>query len=259
MSLPDVAKCVKCGRGFVTLPANGDWFDRFFPQGTMYSEIKSGNAKDADEFFQRALKLDPDDAPSLIKPPGRRAAWMRAEDLNAHVYKVRTALEQSILQGAAPGSGWSRIELPRAELGEPMDPQTAFEPYRRYLNAHQRQMAAVISTLRQQVRGQVSKLPALQALAALDAQFESILNDRETMWLGKVTPMLEKRFHQALKQHLKNQTEAPAQATTLRASNAPDWLTPMRQQLQNALLAELDTRLQPTLGLLEAFNPENPS
>jgi hypothetical protein len=196
-------------------------------------------------------------APSPITPPGRRAAWMRAEDLNAHVYKVRTALEQSILQGAAPGSGWSRIELPRAELGEPMDPQTAFEPYRRYLNAHQRQMAAVISTLRQQVRGQVSKLPALQALAALDAQFESILNDRETMWLGKVTPMLEKRFHQALKQHLKNQTEAPAQATTLRASNAPDWLTPMRQQLQNALLAELDTRLQPTLGLLEAFTTEN--
>ncbi|OAI52654.1 hypothetical protein AYO46_05180 [Betaproteobacteria bacterium SCGC AG-212-J23] len=29
--------------------------------------LKSGNAKDADEFFQRALKLDPDDAPSLIK------------------------------------------------------------------------------------------------------------------------------------------------------------------------------------------------
>jgi hypothetical protein len=31
----------------------------------------------------------------------------------------------------------------------------------------------------------------------------------------------------------------------------------MRQQLQNALLAELDTRLQPTLGLLEAFTTEN--
>lgn len=184
-------------------------------------------------------------APSPIPPPGRQAAVMRAEDLNAHVYKVRAALEQSILQGAAPGSGWSRIELPPAELDEPMDPQTAFEPYRRYLNAHQRQMAAVISTLRQQVRGQVSKLPALQPLVALDAQFESILNDRETMWLGKVTPMLEKRFHQALKQHLKNQT------------TAPDWLTPLRQQLQNALLAELDTRLQPTLGLLEAFTTEN--
>ena len=116
-------------------------------------------------------------------------------------------------------------------------------------------MEAVISTLRQQVRGQVSKLPALQALAALDAQFESILNDRETLWLGKVIPLLEKRFHQALKQHLKNQTEA--QVTPLQAPNASAWLAPIRQLLQNALLAELDTRLQPTMGLLEAFTSEN--
>ena len=29
--------------------------------------LKTGNTKEADEFFQRALKLDPDDAPSLIK------------------------------------------------------------------------------------------------------------------------------------------------------------------------------------------------
>jgi type IV pilus assembly protein PilF len=29
--------------------------------------LKAGNVKDADEFFQRALRLDPDDTPSLIK------------------------------------------------------------------------------------------------------------------------------------------------------------------------------------------------
>jgi len=29
--------------------------------------LRAGNAKDAEEFFQRALKLEPDDAPSLIK------------------------------------------------------------------------------------------------------------------------------------------------------------------------------------------------
>ena len=33
---------------------------------------------------------------------------------------------------------------------------------------------------------------------------------------------------------------------------------PLRQAMRAALLAELDTRLQPTLGLLEAFNQENP-
>jgi hypothetical protein len=31
------------------------------------------------------------------------------------------------------------------------------------------------------------------------------------------------------------------------------WLMPLRQTLRQALLAELDTRLQPSLGLLEAL------
>ena len=35
------------------------------------------------------------------------------------------------------------------------------------------------------------------------------------------------------------------------------WLMPLRQALRTALLAELDTRMQPTLGLLEAFNLEH--
>lgn len=45
MTLPIVAKCKKCGRDFLTLPADGDMTDRFYPQGTPYSAIKSGAAK----------------------------------------------------------------------------------------------------------------------------------------------------------------------------------------------------------------------
>ncbi|MFY7858942.1 MAG: DUF3348 family protein, partial [Limnohabitans sp.] len=36
------------------------------------------------------------------------------------------------------------------------------------------------------------------------------------------------------------------------------WLMPLRQALRTALLAELDTRLQPTLGLLEALHAHTP-
>ena len=203
-------------------------------------------------------------APAPLSAPVRRAALMSGKDLSEHVHKVRAALEQSIVQGAAQDSGLSRIDMPRAELDEPIDPKTVFEPYRRFIAAHQRQMEAVISTLRQQVRGQLSKRPALQALAALDAQFENILNDREAMLLGKVAKLLEKRFVQGLKQHLKKQAQAETLAstdeacvTTAPTALATHWLTPLRQELRAALLAELDTRLQPTWGLLEAFNTEN--
>jgi hypothetical protein len=36
------------------------------------------------------------------------------------------------------------------------------------------------------------------------------------------------------------------------------WLMPLRQTLRQALLAELDTRLQPSLGLLEALTAQAP-
>lgn len=188
-------------------------------------------------------------------PPAPRTPTLSAVALRQHVTQVRAALEQSIQQGAPAGSGLQRIDMPPAQLDEPIEPKTAFEPYRRFQAAHQRQMETVIRNLRVQVRTQLNKAsPALQQLATLDAAFENTLSEREAMLLGKVSRMLEKRFALALKQHLKNSTTDSPHAP---ADKALAWLLPIRQAMRSALLAELDTRLQPTLGLVEAFNAEN--
>ena len=188
----------------------------------------------------------------------RRAGLMTPEALSRHVTKVKASLEQSIAQGAPSGTGLTRIDMPPATLDEPIEPKIAFEPYRRFYAAHQRQMETQVRTLRAQVRGQLAqKTPALQQLAALDAGFENILGEREAMLLGKVPKLLEKRFSQALKQHLKKQTEARAEDASAPPLKPDAWLLPWRQQVRTALLAELDTRLQPALGLLEAFNQES--
>jgi hypothetical protein len=217
--------------------------------------------------FRQAIALhgvlNPEPQPAAQQPAHlRRVAVMTPEALTRHVDKVRAQLEQSISQGAPSGSGLARIDMPPAELDEPIEPKTAYEAYRRFYAAHQRQMEVSIQTLRSQVRGQLSKsAPSLQQLATLDAAFENILSDREAVLLGKVSKMLEKRFAQALKQHLKKQADAltegsdPASATTV---SPMAWLLPLRQALRTALLAELDTRLQPVLGLLEAFNQNTP-
>ncbi len=220
--------------------------------------------------FRQAIALhgvlNPE-SPVEQAPHMRRAAPMSGEALSRHVDKVRAQLEQSILQGAPPGSGLTRIEMPPAELDEPIDPKTAFEPYRRFYAAHQRQMESTLQTLRAQVRAQLTKgSSALQQLATLDAAFENILAEREAALLAKVAKLHEKRFAQAVKAHTKRQAQAiqqvsadadPADNTALLSPTAP-WLMPLRQAMRMALLAELDTRLQPTLGLLEAFNQENP-
>ena len=194
----------------------------------------------------------------------RRAGVMTPEALSRHFNKVKASLEQSIAQGAPSGTGLTRIDMPPATLDEPIEPKIAFEPYRRFYAAHQRQMETQVRTLRSQLRGQLAKsTPAMQQLAVLDASFENILSEREAVLLGKVPKLLEKRFSQALKQHLKQQAEALAEDVNANANTPrlkPDaWLLPWRQQLRTALLAELDTRLQPALGLLEAFNQESTS
>jgi hypothetical protein len=227
--------------------------------------------------FRQAIALHAmlnPEAPTEQPAHLRRAALMTGEALSRHVEKIRAQLEQSILQGAPSGSGLARIDMPPAELDEPIEPKTAFEPYRRFYAAHQRQMETTLQALRSQVRGQLTKSAGtLQQLAALDAAFDNILSEREAVLLAKVAKLHEKRFAQAVKTHLKRQAEAAslalagdAQADPPSDTNKPaspatpspaTWLLPLRQAMRSALLAELDTRMQPTLGLLEAFTQAN--
>ena len=212
--------------------------------------------------FRQAIALHSVLNPELQTEPtpdhARRAALMTAQALSRHVNKIRTLLEQAIVEAPPPGSGIARIDMPPAELDEPIDPKAAFTPYRRFYAAQQRQMEACLQKLRAQVRTQLGKSSsALQQLAALDAAFETILSEREAALLANVPKLHEKRFVHALKRHAKKQADAVAAGETAMEVPHKAWLMPMRQALRTALLAELDTRLQPTLGLLEAFNSEH--
>jgi hypothetical protein len=212
----------------------------------------------------------------------QRMALIAPEALAQHVDKVRAQLVESITQSAPAGSGLARIDMPAPVLDEPVEIKTAFEPYRRFVAAHQRQMEHTLRNLRAQLRLQLSKrASAGQQLAALDTAFENILAEREAALLTKTSKLLEKRFVQALKAQMQLQAQAhqalPAAMITETAdatvdatddsdptpnntpkANPTSWLMPLhqnlRQTLRQALLAELDTRLQPTLGLLEALN-----
>jgi hypothetical protein len=201
----------------------------------------------------------------------QRMALLAPEALARHVDKVRAQLVESITQGAPAGSGLARIDMPVPVLDEPVEAKAAFEPYRRFVAAHQRQMDSTLRSLRAQLRLQLSQRgSAGQQLAALDTAFENILAEREAALLAKTSKLLEKRFVQALKAHMQALALATEAAddmadatddidltdTTPNDTSKADpstWLMPLRQTLRQALLAELDTRLQPTLGLLEAL------
>ena len=171
--------------------------------------------------------------------------------------RVQATLTNSIRKSCTPALGKSHIPLPAPILALPLHLATAYSPYHRFYNAHQRDMELSVRPLRTNVREALAKTsPALKRLADMDAVLETILHERERKLLGKVPLLLKKRFEHFFKAHQQRlidsqQADHPAGWTQPGA-----WLALFHNDLQILLLAELELRLQPSQGLLESLNNE---
>jgi hypothetical protein len=153
--------------------------------------------------------------------PARGARPLHALGIEDEVRAVRAALAHAITQ------------VPE----QAADTDAAYAPYRQRHQELQRRMEQMIGPLRDQVRQVLSRVSAsLRQLAALDAVMEQVLAPREQLLLPKASVLLERRFQQ------------------LRADG--DWLQAFGRDWRQALLAELELRLEPVTGLLEALANE---
>jgi hypothetical protein len=169
--------------------------------------------------------------------------------------RVRGIAVRSMEKSAPTHVARAQIELLRAQADEPMDVATAYEPYRRYYAAQQRDMGLNIRALRAQVRVVLAKAsPGLKMLADMDAAFDGVLSDREGKLLSTVPLLLERRFAQLRKAHQDMLTDVPQADNPALWMQPGAWLTRFCHEMQTVLLAELEVRLQPTLGLIEAFD-----
>lgn len=170
--------------------------------------------------------------------------------------RVRTALVNSITTSFSPNNGATRIKLPTPKPGAGIE-AAAYEPYRRFYLAHQGEMESCVRPLRTSVRQALSRASTtLKQLAALDEALDKILCVRQRQLLSTVPLLLERRFEQLLKAHqqplvLTEQADAPALGIQPRG-----WPADFCKELHQVLLAELDLRLQPTVGLIEALRNE---
>lgn len=225
----------------------------------------AGSAAPGSAFAEKlGLWVSFTDAIALSAIHGQAAASARTKRtsrqstiaIEDEVASARASLVNWITRRGTLRGGKALIKLPEPPETSPLG-AAAFEPYRRFYAAHQREMDASLAPLRARVRAVLSQAtPALQQLAALDATLDMILRDRESKLLAKVTSLLQKRFVDLLKSH---QHALPADGhTDTPALWMKDgaWLARFCQELQTVLLAELDLRLQPIAGLLEAYQNE---
>lgn len=124
------------------------------------------------------------------------------------------------------------------------DDEPAFEPLQNAWLGVQRKVAATSRQLRDKVRKIMKdQSSALAHLAELDAVFDHAMASYTSQCFAKVPKELEQRF----------QTLQNADRPTPESDN---WLHRYCEEARNLLLAELDVRLEPVLGLLEACHNE---
>ena len=163
-----------------------------------------------------------------------RAPTAAAEALPAELERVRATLTRSIT---------TRDPKHRPD---PNDLDTEFALFHQRHQDQQRRMEMSVDALREHVRQTLAKgEPRLAQLAALDAVMDQMLGGREQRLLAGLPTHLKARF-KALRQ-------------VAAASDTPDdlrWLHHFAAEFEQTLLAELDLRLQPVTGLIEALAHE---
>lgn len=158
--------------------------------------------------------------PAVARAP-RPAARKSATDMQAEVQRVRHTLTQAISTPLHPPT-------------EATD--TAFAPHHQRCLDQQRRMEMSIDALRDHLRQTLSATsPRLAQLAVLDATLDQMFGGREQKVLAGLPAFLKARFEQ------------------LRQAQPDAWPPLFEQDFQQALMAELDLRLQPVVGMIEAL------
>lgn len=175
----------------------------------------------------------------------------------AEFERVQAMLVDSITKSLSAKPGKTHIRLPAPDFDLPLNPATAYPPYRRFYEAHQRDMELSIQPVRVNVRQAVAKAsPRLKKLAELDATLEKILRERESKLLARVPLLLKQRFERLFKEHREALDPAQQDDNPARWMQPGGWLARFCADMRMVLLAELELRLQPVMGLIEAYEQQ---
>ena len=162
--------------------------------------------------------------------------------------RVRAALAKAIADAPNGASETRCVNRPLAvAVVTPAETPVAFATYRQRYAACQLAMETQIVPLRRRLRSSLAdRSAALSKLAELDIVMEQVVGAQERALLATVASRLEPRFDRLRG----SRDDVPVQPGP--------WLERFRQEMRGLLLAELDLRLQPVEGLLEACRQSLP-
>ncbi len=191
------------------------------------------NVAEAIQLHAAGPAVDAAAAAASRRPPRQLPSVLHAA-LRAELDRVRSVLTRSITTRPP-------------HRPDPNDLDTEFALFHQRLGDQQRRMEMSIDALREHVRQQLAQsTPAMAQLAAIDAVMDGFFGGREQRLLSQLPAFTKARF--------------AALRRDAAASDTPDdlrWLQTFAAEFEQTLLAELDLRLQPVTGLIEALAHEH--
>lgn len=180
-----------------------------------------------------------------FEPSGKSSSSLTEEFL-----RVRSAMVHAVMQSFSPQPKPMGVHLP--------EPSSEFEPYHRFYAAHQRAFEFKIQQQQVQVRDAVKGLSIeLAKLAALDETMGETLLPKTRKFFSITPKLLQRRFESLLDSHKQWVAEnEPEEDGPILWLSRGRWLDVFYRDMQGVLLAELEARLLPILGLLEAVNEQ---
>jgi hypothetical protein len=186
--------------------------------------------------------------------PGQPQGLAR-EEVKADFLRVRDAIVSSVRARFTPGTGSLRLRFPLITADMSVEQIQSAEPYLAFYAAQQRDIDLRVRNLQASIREAVAGFsPDLARLAALDAALADPLAAHSRRLFAVVPRVLEQRFAVLLANYRRaigDQIHDPEQ-----------WgktLEQFRRDMRGLLLAEIEARLLPTLGLIEAMDEERDS
>ncbi|MBB5188895.1 hypothetical protein HNQ57_003192 [Zhongshania antarctica] len=163
--------------------------------------------------------------------------------------------------------------LPRANAETLADPEAGFQAYQRFYNLHQSQLDHRVLVLRRQLQEALAgQSPQLAQLAELDRSLADKLGDYTRKVFASIPRLLAQRFYYLNQQYraVQEAQRSAADDTGLKLELEPElmsdspalwmqkgaWLDNFFTEMQGLLLAELELRLMPVMGLLEVLEVE---
>ncbi len=184
--------------------------------------------------------------------------------------RARTALVRFVAKSFVPSAGRTRGKLPtpaefhahcklngvyadtRSEA--PKRHAVAYEPYRKFYVTRQGDLDIKIRHLRSYVKGSISGLsPELAQLSSLDTVLGDVLSAPAREYFAKIPTLLGKRFRRLLNEHWLELPNKPAAGDLELWMKPGGWISKFCGEMRALLLAEIEVRLQPVLGMIDSL------